>query len=94
MSAEEVAKKFQVPGRLVTLKSITTSNVNDTYRVILRTTFSEEQFILQRINKTVFTNPALVKVSEKGSRPLHSTRKDAKKELFLKLDFLSQDPKR
>ncbi|MFK5923862.1 MAG: aminoglycoside phosphotransferase family protein [Verrucomicrobiota bacterium] len=60
MSAEEVAKKFQVPGRLVTLKSITTGNVNDTYRVILRTTFSEEQFILQRINKTVFTKPALV----------------------------------
>ncbi len=60
MSAEEVAKRFQVPGRLVTLKSITTGNVNDTYLVILRTTFSEEQFILQRINKTVFTKPALV----------------------------------
>ncbi|MCF6314148.1 MAG: hypothetical protein L3J39_16995 [Verrucomicrobiales bacterium] len=60
MSAEKVAKKFQVPGRLVTLISITTGNVNDTYRVILRTTYSEKQFILQRINKTVFTNPALV----------------------------------
>jgi len=60
MYAEEVAKKFQVPGRLVTLKSITTGNVNDTYLAILRTTYSEEQFILQRINKTVFTKPALV----------------------------------
>jgi len=60
MPAEEVAKKFQVPGRLVALKSITSGNVNDTYRVIMRTTFSEEQFILQRINKTVFSNPAMV----------------------------------
>ncbi len=60
MSVEDVAKKFQVAGRLVALQSITSGNVNDTYRVIMRTTFSEEQFILQRINKTVFSDPAKV----------------------------------
>ena len=60
MIAESIASKFEVPGRLVALESIGTGNVNDTYRVILRTTFSEEQFILQRINRAVFQDPAAV----------------------------------
>ncbi len=60
MPAEEVAAQFDVPGRLVTLKPITTGNVNDTYRVITRTTFSEEQFILQRVNGKVFPEPTMV----------------------------------
>jgi hypothetical protein len=60
MSAESVAGEFEVPGRIVTLLSIDSGNVNDTYRVISRTTFSEEQFILQRINKKVFPDPKMV----------------------------------
>jgi len=60
MSAESVATQFDVPGRLVALQAITAGNVNDTYRVIFRTTFSEEQFILQRINRAVFSDPATV----------------------------------
>ena len=35
-------------------------NVNDTYLAIFRTTFSEERFILQRINKNVFPNPEFI----------------------------------
>jgi Ser/Thr protein kinase RdoA (MazF antagonist) len=35
-------------------------NVNDTYLAIFRTTFSEERFIVQRINKRVFTRPEWV----------------------------------
>lgn len=60
MIAETIATEFDVPGRLVALEPIGTGNVNDTYRVILRTTFSEEQYILQRINRVVFKDPAAV----------------------------------
>ncbi len=60
MIAESVAAQFDVPGRLVALRTIGAGNVNDTYRVIFRTVFSEEQFILQRINKSVFKDPPAV----------------------------------
>lgn len=60
MIAETIAMQFQVPGRLVALEPIGSGNVNDTYRVVLRTTFSEEQYILQRINQAVFRDPASV----------------------------------
>lgn len=59
-SASKVASQFDVPGRLVTVQPLGSGNVNDTYRVIFRTTFSEEQFVLQRINQAVFKDPALV----------------------------------
>ena len=35
-------------------------NVNDTYLAIFRTTFSEERFIVQRINKKVFPRPEYI----------------------------------
>ena len=35
-------------------------NVNDTYLAIFRTTFSEERFILQRLNRNVFPSPESV----------------------------------
>ncbi|MDF1756085.1 MAG: aminoglycoside phosphotransferase family protein [Verrucomicrobiales bacterium] len=60
MSASKVATQFDVPGRLVTLQPLGAGNVNDTYRVIMRTTFSEEQFVLQKINQAVFKDPAAV----------------------------------
>jgi Ser/Thr protein kinase RdoA (MazF antagonist) len=66
MIAESIATQFDVPGRLVTLQPIGAGNVNDTYRVILRTTFSEEQYILQRINQAVFKDPAAVMANMKA----------------------------
>lgn len=60
MTPESIAAKFEVPGQVVTVLSIETGNVNDTYRVIKRTTYSEVQFVLQRINQAVFPNPDLV----------------------------------
>jgi Ser/Thr protein kinase RdoA (MazF antagonist) len=54
MKAALIAPKFAVAGRLVTVENTGEGNVNDTYLVIFRTTFSEERFILQRINKRVF----------------------------------------
>ncbi len=57
MKAALMAQKFDVPGRLVTVVPHGAGNVNDTYLVIQRTTFSEERFILQKINKHVFPRP-------------------------------------
>ncbi len=66
MTAAQIAKLFEVPGRLVHLEPLGAGNVNDTYRVILRTTFSEEQYVLQRINQTVFRDPATVMANMKA----------------------------
>lgn len=66
MSAESIAVQFQVPGRLVALQPIGSGNVNDTYRAVMRTTFSEEQFILQRINRAVFKDPPAVMANMKA----------------------------
>ena len=55
-----MAQQFDVRGRLVTVESTGSGNVNDTYLVIFRTTFSEERFILQKINTKVFPNPAYI----------------------------------
>ncbi|MEM9018250.1 MAG: aminoglycoside phosphotransferase family protein [Verrucomicrobiota bacterium] len=66
MRAESIATQFDVPGRLVALEPLGSGNVNDTYRVILRTTFSEEQFVLQKISRAVFKNPAAVMANMKA----------------------------
>ncbi|MFO8028092.1 MAG: aminoglycoside phosphotransferase family protein [Opitutales bacterium] len=66
MNAEIIAMQFEVPGQLVALEPIGSGNVNDTFRVVLRTTFSEEQYILQRINQTVFKKPGLVMANMKA----------------------------
>lgn len=60
MKAALMAGQFDVAGRLVAVQSAGRGNVNDTYMVIFRTTFNEERFILQRINRRVFVQPPLI----------------------------------
>ena len=60
MKAALMAQQFDVAGRLVTVESTGRGNVNDTYLAIFRTTFSEERFVLQRINKRVFPHPEYI----------------------------------
>ena len=60
MKAALIASKFDVPGRLVTVMVTGEGNVNDTYLAIFRTTFSEERFIVQHINKRVFPKPEYI----------------------------------
>jgi len=60
MKAALMAQQFDVAGRLVTVASTGMGNVNDTYLAIFRTTFSEERFILQRINRRVFPAPEVI----------------------------------
>jgi Ser/Thr protein kinase RdoA (MazF antagonist) len=66
MIEETIAMQFQVSGQLVAIEPIGSGNVNDTYRVVFRTTFSEEQYILQRINQAVFKEPASVMANMKA----------------------------
>lgn len=60
MKAAFMAQRFQVDGRLVSVEATGSGNVNDTYLAIFRTVFSEERFILQRINSSVFKEPEKV----------------------------------
>ncbi|MFO7820743.1 MAG: aminoglycoside phosphotransferase family protein [Lentisphaeria bacterium] len=57
MKAALMAPRFAVNGRLVRVTPTGSGNVNDTYLAVFRTTFSEERFILQRLNRHVFTSP-------------------------------------
>jgi len=60
MKAALIAPKFAVGGRLVTVEAVGDGNVNDSYLAVFRTTFSEERFVLQRINKRVFPHPEYI----------------------------------
>ena len=66
MNTGEIAKQFDVKGQLVTVQVIGSGNVNDTYRAIFRTTFDEQQFVLQRINQVVFPSPEKVMANIKA----------------------------
>lgn len=60
MKAALMAQRFDVAGRLVTVDPTGFGNVNDTYLAVFRTVFSEERFILQRVNRRVFQKPELI----------------------------------
>lgn len=60
MKAALLASQFDVAGRLVRVIPSGGGNVNDTYVAIFRTTFSEERFVLQRLNRHVFVSPVTV----------------------------------
>ncbi len=60
MKSAFMAQRFAVDGRLVTVESTGRGNVNDTYLAVFRTTFSEERFILQCINRNVFPHPCRI----------------------------------
>lgn len=60
MKAALMAQQFDVDGRLVAVTPAGGGNINDTYLAVFRTTFSEERFILQRVNLKVFPSPEAV----------------------------------
>lgn len=53
-------KKFDLPGRLVTVNPTGNGNVNDTFLAIFRNTYTEQQVIMQRINRKVFPKPEVI----------------------------------
>ena len=60
MNASLIAKQFNVSGNLVSVEPFGSGNINDTFRAIFRTTYSEERFILQRVRKSVFPRPECI----------------------------------
>ena len=52
--------QFNVKGRLVTLVPFGNGNINDTFLAVFRNTFTETQVILQRVNRSVFTQPEAI----------------------------------
>lgn len=60
MEATTMASQFDVAGRPVSVRPTGSGNVNDTFLAIFRTTFDEQRFILQRINRRVFARPELI----------------------------------
>lgn len=82
MKAAMVAPRFDVAGRLVRVVPQPGGNVNDTYIAVFRTVFSEERFVLQRVNRRVFASPEDVirnmkRVTEHVHRRLEAERDDA-----------------
>jgi len=82
MDAALIAPQFDVAGQLVRVVPHSGGNVNDTYVAIFRTTFSEERFILQRLNRKVFRSPEKVVqnmkvVTEHAHRILEAEAADA-----------------
>ena len=52
--------QFNIKGRLVTLVPFGNGNINDTFLAVFRNTFTETQVILQRVNRSVFTQPEAI----------------------------------
>ena len=52
-----LVNQFNVKGRLVTIVPFGNGNINDTFLAVFRNTFTETQVILQRVNRSVFTQP-------------------------------------
>jgi len=57
MKPVKIAEQFDVAGRLASMRTTGSGNVNDTYLAVYRTHFSEERVIIQRINRHVFAQP-------------------------------------
>ena len=73
-----IAEQFDLPGAIVDINEFGAGNINDTYLVTLD---SKEQFILQRINKVVFSQPQLVMENLRiFTEHVHKRMKDLKLE--------------
>lgn len=57
MNIQEICAKFDVKGNYRACKELSTGNINNTFLLIYDREDGEHFYILQRINKSVFTNP-------------------------------------
>ncbi len=60
MELSILINRFNIKGRLVALQPFGNGNINDTYLAIYRNTFTENQVILQRVNRNVFPAPEVI----------------------------------
>ncbi len=57
-SARAAAGAFQAGGQLAGIAPYGSGHINDTFRVVFRAAGAQQHFILQRINRHIFRNPA------------------------------------
>ena len=57
---KEIIKAFSLKGELVSAECVGTGNINDTYNIKTEYNGSEREYIFQRVNHRVFSNPERV----------------------------------
>ncbi len=57
MTIKEICQSFSIAGKYLNCEVIPTGNINSTYRVNYDKDGEEKTYVLQRINKNVFTKP-------------------------------------
>lgn len=60
MRAALIARRFDVPGRVVTVEPFGAGNINDTYLAAYADGASEHPFILQRLRRAIFPDPTAI----------------------------------
>ena len=60
MKLPEILSNFDIPGRLAFAAPFGSGNINDTFLAVFRTSFSELQLVVQRVNRKVFPDPEAV----------------------------------
>ncbi|MBR6754632.1 MAG: aminoglycoside phosphotransferase family protein [Clostridia bacterium] len=63
---ETIIKEFKLKGELKDIRGISTGNINDTYLAVTKYYNGEKNYIIQRVNHHVFTEP--VKIAENVSK--------------------------
>ena len=58
MTIQDICASFEIGGKYVTCKELSTGIINCTYHVQYIRDGEEKNYIVQRINKAVFKNPA------------------------------------
>ena len=76
MTIREICASFNIEGKYVSCVELSTGNINCTYQVKFKRDGEDKNYIVQRINKTVFTEPE--KVMENIVRVTHHIRVNVK----------------
>lgn len=72
MTIKEICSCFNIDGKYVGCKEISTGNINCTYQVEFKSEGAKKEYIVQRINKSVFKEPE--KVMDNIIRVTHHVR--------------------
>ena len=72
MTIKEICSCFNIDGKYLRCKEISTGNINSTYQVDFRSDNEIKEYIVQRINKSVFKEPE--KVMDNIIRVTHHVR--------------------
>ena len=97
MTIQDICASFEIGGKYVTCKELSTGIINSTYHVQYVRDGEEKNYIVQRINKSVFKNPT--KLMENIVNVTDYVRENIKKKnlstkRFVLRVFLTKDKKK